>query len=560
MSRRKKIIFLLVALFFVAIAFLISLGGRVPANSVLVLELGGFIEDQVPPDPWARLTGPKVTVTHDVLDAIDEASRDPRITGLVVKITPSTAGWAKVEEIRARLQEFRLSNKPNICYLSTDIVTNREYFLATGCEKVWLVPTAAVGTVGMMASSTFLRGSLDKLGVEPNMFGTGEYKTYRNQFTEKGYTPAHREMTASLVNSLYQRYVEATAKARRIEPAEFDKLLRAGPYLPSEAVEKRLVDRFAYWDQVQDHFREQTGDWQPLELERYVPFIPNTGSQTIAVVNATGSIYPGKSGHDSWEGYIMGGDSVAADLRRAREDDSVKAIVLRVDSPGGSVVASEIIRREVMRAKDAGKPVVASMADTAASGGYWISMSANRIVAEPTTITGSIGVVFGKMNIAGLYKLLGLSTDHYSTSENATILYEQQNFTPAQRAVVQRFIQDNYESFKQGVAEGRSLDLQKVEEIARGRVWTGAQAKELGLVDEVGGMDRALALARELAGIGPDEDVHILRLPEERGVLEAFFSALPGTVRAEGLAERLHRAARVRPWLEARMPFELEIR
>jgi protease-4 len=256
----------------------------------------------------------------------------------------------------------------------------------------------------------------------------------------------------------------------------------------------------------------------------------------------------------------MGADSVAADLRRAREDESVKAIVLRVDSPGGSVIGSEIIRREVMRAKEAGKPVVASMSDTAASGGYWISMSANRIVAEPTTVTGSIGVVFGKMNVAGLYRLLGLSTDHYATSSNATLLYEQQNFSPEQRAVVQRFILDNYEQFKQGVAEGRKLDIQKVEEIARGRVWTGAQAKEHGLVDEFGGMDRALALARELAGIGPGEDVHILRLPEERGLFELLFSALPGTVRSESVAERLQRAARTRPWFEARMPFELEIR
>jgi protease-4 len=560
MTRKKKIVFLLVALFFVAIAFLISLGGRVPPNSVLVLDLGGFIEDQQPPDPWARLTGPKVTVTHDVLNAIDEASRDPRIVGLVVKIMPSNAGWAKLEEIRARLQEFRQSNKPNICFLASDILTNREYFLATGCEKVWLVPTAAVGTTGMMASATFVRGTLDKLGVEANMFGTGEFKTYRNQFTERAFTPAHRAMTVSLVDSLYQRYVELAAKARKIEPAEFDKMLRAGPYLPSEAVEKRLVDRLAYWDQVQEHFREHSGNWQPLELDRYTPFIPNTGSQTIAVVNATGAIYPGKSGHDSWEGFIMGADSVAADLRRAREDESVRAIVLRVDSPGGSVIGSEIIRREVMRAKEAGKPVVASMSDTAASGGYWISMSANRIVAEPTTVTGSIGVVFGKMNIAGLYKLLGLSTDHYATSSNATLLYEQQNFSPEQRAVVERFILDNYEQFKQGVAEGRKLDIKKVEEIARGRVWTGSQAKEHGLVDEFGGMDRALALARELAGIGPEEKVHILRLPEERGLFEMFFSVLPSTVRSEGLAERLQRAARTRPWFEARMPFELEIR
>ncbi|MGH9794450.1 MAG: signal peptide peptidase SppA, partial [Candidatus Acidiferrales bacterium] len=334
---------------------------------------------------------------------------------------------------------------------------------------------------------------------------------------------------------------------------------REGPYMDSEAIEKKLVDRVAHWDEVQDHFRESAGDWQPLELSRYVQEIPNEGTHTIAVVNATGAIYTGDSRFDSWEGYIMGSDTVAANLRRAREDDSVEAIVLRVDSPGGSVVGSEIIRREVQRAAES-KPIVVSMSDTAASGGYWIAMSANKIVAEPSTITGSIGVVFGKMNIAGLYQLLGLSTDHYATSPNATILYEQQDFTPQQRALVERFILDTYATFKAGVADGRDLTLEKVEQVAQGRVWTGAQAKDLGLVDEFGGLDRALALARELAQIDPSASVRILRLPEERGILETILSGTLPTVRADGLKASLERAARSRSWVEARLPFEFDIR
>ncbi len=559
MRRRRKIFLLLAILFVVIVVAVLSFGGRIPPNSVLVIEVEGLIEDQSPPDPWARLTGPRVTVTHDVLNAIDHAARDARITGLVVKIKGSNAGWAKLDEIRARLLEFQASGKPSVCYLGDDILGNREYFLATGCKEVWLTPTAGLGAAGLMSSATFLRGSLDKLGVVPNMFGTGEYKTYRNQFTEKKFTPAHREMTESLLGSLYQTYTEAAAKARKIDPAEFDRLLREGPYMDSEAVEKKLVDRVAHWDEVQDHFRESAGDWQPLELSRYVQEIPNEGTHTIAVVNATGAIYTGDSRFDSWEGYIMGSDTVAANLRRAREDDSVKAIVLRVDSSGGSVVGSEIIRREVQRAAES-KPVVVSMSDTAASGGYWIAMSANKIVAEPSTITGSIGVVFGKMNIAGLYQLLGLSTDHYATSPNATILYEQQDFSPQQRALVERFILDTYATFKKGVADGRGLTLEKVEQVAQGRVWTGAQAKDLGLVDEFGGLDRALAVARELAQIDPSASVRILRLPEERGILETILSGTLPTVRTEGLKSSLERAARSRSWVEARLPFEFDIR
>ncbi len=559
MKRRRKIFLLLAILFVVIVAVVLSFGGRIPPNSVLVIEMEGLIEDQSPPDPWARLTGPRVTVTHDVLNAIDHAARDARITGLVVKIKGSNAGWAKLDEIRARLLEFQASGKPSICYLGDDILGNREYFLATGCKEVWLTPAAGLGAAGLMSSATFLRGSLDKLGVVPNMFGTGEYKTYRNQFTEKKFTPAHREMTESLLGSLYQNYKDAAARARKLDPAEFDRLLRAGPYMDSEAAEKKLVDRVAHWDEVQDHFRESAGDWQPLELSRYVQEIPNEGTHTIAVVNATGAIYTGDSRFDSWEGYIMGSDTVAANLRRAREDDSVDAIVLRVDSPGGSVVGSEIIRREVQRAAES-KPVVVSMSDTAASGGYWIAMSANRIVAEPSTITGSIGVVFGKMNIAGLYQLLGLSTDHYATSPNATILYEQQDFTPQQRALVERFILDTYATFKKGVADGRGLTLEKVEQVAQGRVWTGAQAKDLGLVDEFGGLDRALGVARELAQIDPSASVRILRLPEERGILETILSGTLPTVRTEGLKASLERAARSRSWVEARLPFEFDIR
>ncbi len=560
MSRRRKWFFIIL----VVVLFLVVLIAVAPKpimpDSVLVLEIGGQIEDQRPPDAWARLTEPPVTPTHEILDAIDTAANDSRISGLVVKINPSSAGWAKLEEIRRHLERFRQSNKTNICYLSGDMPGNREYFLATGCEKLWLMPTSALGTVGLMASSTFYKGTLEKLGVEPNVYGTGDYKTYRNQFTEKKYTPAHRESVESLVDSIYRRYVELAARARKLEAADFDALLRNGPYLPQEAAENKLIDEVAYWDEVEEHFRDALGDWQPVHLARYKLEFANDGAETIAVVNATGSIEMGDSGYDSWEGFVMGGDSVAEDLRRARQDDSVKAIVLRVDSPGGSSVASEVIRREVALAREE-KPVVVSMADTAASGGYWISMSASKIVAEPATITGSIGVVFGKLNVAGLYRLLGLSTDHYATSENATFLYEQQNFTPEQRRIIDRFMQDTYDTFMQGVAEGRSLPVEEVEKLAAGRVWTGAQAKERGLLDEFGGLDRAIELARELAGIDPSAKVRIERLPKERGLFEQLLSrAEPAASRADALARKLRQAMQGRSSIEVRLPFEIQVR
>lgn len=560
MSRSFLIVFTIAALIILGLLFMIGGDIVIHDGSALVLHLGGPIEEQRPGGALGELTGPPTLLIHNILNAIRTAKTDSRIAGLVVKITPLDAGWAKAEEIRDAILDFRKGGKPAICYLEGDIIGNREYFLATGCDKVWMIPTANLGAAGMLAQATFYKGTLEKLGVEPNMFGIAEYKTYRNQFTEKKFTPAHRESAESLLHSIYEHYVAEAAKTRKMEPKAFAALLAEGPFLASEAVEKKLVDRLAYWDQVQSYFSENHSGWKPVSLHRYTKEVANDGFESIAVIRATGTIVMGGSGYDSWQGFIMGSDSVAADIRRARQDDTVKAIVLRVDSPGGSPGASEVIRREVQLAKEV-KPVVVSMSDAAASGGYWIAMAASKIVAARTTITGSIGVVFGKMNISGLYKLLGMSTDHVATSENAKLLWEQQNFTPEQRELVLRFMHDTYTDFTEGVAAGRKLKLEDVEKIAKGRVWTGAQAKELKLVDEFGGLPRAIALARELAKIDPERKVRIQLFPEEKSIWQELAErADPTNVKANTVLSHLRRITRARDWVEARLPFELEIR
>jgi protease-4 len=560
MSRRFLVFFLLGALVLLIVAMFAGESLYIANGSVLVLELGGSIEEQRAGGALGELTGPPTLVIHNILDSIHLAKSDARVAGLVVRINPLAAGWAKVEEIRERIIDFRASGKPAICFLEADIVANREYFLATACDHLWMIPSANLGTSGLMAQATFLKGLFEKLGIEPNMYGIAEYKTYRNQFTEKKFTPAHRESTEALLRSIYAQYVAEAAKARKLKPEEFTALLNGGPYLAQEAREKKLVDRLAYWDEVQSFFEEKQDGWKPVTLGRYAKEVPNVGLHSIAVVRATGAIVMGNSGFDSWDGFVMGADSVSADLRRARQDDSVKAIVLRVDSGGGSAAASELIRREVKLAAQA-KPVVVSMSDAAASGGYWISMSADKVVAEPTTITGSIGVVFGKLNISGLYKLLGLSTDHVATSENATILWEQQNFTPAQQQIILKSMQATYSEFKQGVADGRKLPPEEIERIARGRVWSGTQAKDLKLIDEHGGLYKAISLARELAKIDPEAQLRILRLPAEKTLLEELLSrADAGNIRANPIVTRLRHLAGARGWIEARLPFRLDIR
>lgn len=306
--------------------------------------------------------------------------------------------------------------------------------------------------------------------------------------------------------------------------------------------------------------REKTGQWNPVSLARYREQFKSSDGPRIAVIHATGLIVSGESETTPGGSFIMGGDSVAADIRRAREDAGVKAIVLRIDSGGGSAVASEVIRREVQLARSQ-KTIVVSMSDVAASGGYWIAMSANKIVAEPNTITASIGVIFGKLNISGLYQLLGLSTDSVSTSENASLFSFQQNFTPSQREAVQKLMNDIYANFTHGVAENRKMKIEEVNKIAKGRVWSGLQAKSLGLIDELGGLERAVAVAKQLSGIPASRTVRLEWYPREKTLFEWILERNRGEeARVSSLQDIVRKIAGADEPIQARTPFELIIR
>ncbi len=560
-GKRRAIIVCIVILFLVAGFWTAWKPARLESKSVLVIDAQGAIEEQQPFNLFGSLTGQTTPVLEDYLEAIDSARTDPRITGIVVRIAPLDTGWAKLEEIRAHLAEFQKSGKPSICYLGYDGITNHEYYLASACQQVWLMPTAPVDITGMMAEALFYRGTLDKLKIVPEFYHTGQYKTYGNMYTEKKFTPAHREEVESLLYSIYDQYIGDAASARHMDRAQFEALVNRGPLLPSDAVQSGIADRLAYWDQVQDYFKDRDRVWNPISLPRYLASVKDDGfgGEKIAVVHATGMIVSGASEESPEGGFVMGGDSVASDIRAAREDSSIKAIILRVDSGGGSVVGSEAIRREVILAK-ATKPVVVSMSDVAASGGYWISAQASKIVADPNTITGSIGVVIGKVNLSGLYNLLGLSTDYVATSDNATLFSLQQNFTPRQRAFIENSILEMYGEFTRNVAEGRGMTPEAVDAIGQGRVWSGAQAKKLGLVDELGGLDRAIEVAKQLAAIPAGQQVRIVRFPEEKNLLEQIFERdTNGADESHSLARMVRRLAGVMEPVEARVPFELHI-
>jgi protease-4 len=559
-AKRRAIVIGLLILFVALILWAARKPAQLAANSVLVIDAEGNIEEQRGPDFLGALTGIGAPVLHDYLDAIDSARTDSRVAGIVFRIAPLATGWGKLEEIRTHLIAFQSSGKPSICYLGYDGIGNPEYYLASACKEIWLVPSAPVSIRGMMAEAVFYRGTLDKLKIIPEFYHVAEYKTAYNMFTERKFTPAHREEVESVLRSIYNRYVRESAQARHMERAKFEELVNHGPLLTSEAIEDKLVDRLGYWDQVQNYFKSQGRGWNPISLNRYRGFVKGGGGQKIAVVHATGLIMSGESQSSPAGGFIMGGDSVAADIRNARNDSTIKAIVLRVDSGGGSVVASEVIRREVELAQGS-KPVVVSMSDVAASGGYWIAAPASRIIADANTITGSIGVLTGKLNLSGLYSLLGLSTDYIATSDNATLFSDQQNFTSAQQAYIQKSLENTYSEFTKGVAQGRHMSVEAVDKIAKGREWTGAQGKDIGLVDEIGGFDRAIEVAKELAHIPANESVRILRYPQEKSFFQELFEREKQVMsESESIEVTLRRLVGAMDPVQARVPYELHIR
>lgn len=559
-GKRRAIVIGIVVLFVAVFVWILWAPSRLPSNSVLVVDAAGQIEEQRSSDLMHAFNGYQ-PVLHDYLDTIDAAARDSRVSGIVVRIGPLQTGWAKIEEIRSHLIAFQKSGKPSICYLGYDGVGNPEYFLATGCSQIWLVPSVQVGIRGMMAETLFLRGTLDKLKIVPQYYHIAEYKTAANTFTEKKFTPAHKEEVESLLRSTYKEYIAGVASARQIDAAKFEQIVARGPLLTRDAVDDRIVDRLGYWDQVQSYFKRGSRPWHPISVEQYRGFMPDIAGPTIAVVHATGDIVSGSSQDSPTGGFIMGGDTVASELRAVRQNPAVRAIVLRIDSGGGSVAGSEVIRREVELANDV-KPVVVSMSDVAASGGYWIATPARKIVADPDTITGSIGVLIGKFNFSGLYAMLGMSTDYVSTSPNATIFSSQQSFTPEQQALIQKSLEETYAQFTGGVARGRHMSVEAVDKIAKGRVWSGAEAKKLGLVDELGGLDTAIGVAKQLSDIPPSTPVHIVRYPQPKTFWqllveheENLSESASGSIRA-ALQQLLTNSGAI----QASMPYRLTIR
>jgi protease-4 len=494
---------------------------RIPSHTVLTLRIEGSVPEEVPREAVTQLLQGTPTTITDIVEGLDRARTDSRIDGIEVRVGESDMNFAKMQEVREKIRQFNQSGKFSVAYL--ELATDGPYYVASACRTVMQLPNSMLYLRGMMASATFYRGALDKLGIYPDLYHIGDYKNATNVFTEKSFTPAHREATQALLADWYEEFLHGIAESRAMKPSQMAGIIQQGPYSSKEALAAGLVDRLGYGDEARELVKQKShGGEERLNLQEYLRRSEHKGRTRLAVIYATGLIAPGRSRDE-----VMGSDTLAEELRRTRLDDQVKAVILRVDSGGGSASASEVIRREVELTRRR-KPVVVSMSDVAASGGYWIAMSANKIIAQPGTITGSIGVLTGKFNLSGLYAKLGLGKDYVKTADNATLDYPFENFTPPQRDAVQRLMRDIYKAFIQGVAAGRRIPVETVDKIGQGRVWTGERARQLGLVDSLGGLDTAIAAAKELARIPAAEQVSLVRLPAPRSLLDNLLDLLNG--------------------------------
>lgn len=487
-------------------------GRRTPV--LLELDLTTAPVEVEPDDLVGKLRSRHRPRLRAVLRTLHEAGADPAVRGLIVKIGGSTLPFALVQEVRAGLLAFARHGKPTVAWAETFGEGGNgtaDYLLATGCSEVWLQPSGELGLLGIAAEVTFLRGTLDKLGVEPQLGQRYEYKSAADRVMRSEFTDAGREAIDRVVESTWDGAVDAVAAARGLEAERVRTLAAAAPLTAPDALEGGLIDRIGYRDEVYADVRRRAGDAELLFAGQWTPRVRpvellRRRKDFVALVDGYGEIAMGRS-KSGPRGQVMGSDSVCAALRAARDDEHAKAVLFRVDSPGGSAVASDTIWREVSLLRAAGKAVVVSMGTLAGSGGYYVSCAADVIVAQPATITGSIGVLGGKVVVADLLERVGLGSGAVSHGGRARMYSLRERFSADELTRLDAMLDRVYEQFVGKVAEGRAMTYDAVHEVARGRIWSGADAAGNGLVDRLGGLRDAAAIARERGGLPADAPV-----------------------------------------------------
>jgi len=513
----------------VAVAYMVRMSSQPAAGSVLELVLDDDIPDHVEVEGLWHLFGGRKLTLRDDLEALRLARDDRRIKGLLVVIDGPGAGSAKLQELRDAILDFQKGDKWAVAYLETAgefSAGNRDYYLATACGSIWLAPPGDINLVGMRAEPPFIRGTLDLLGIVPDMDHIGKYKSAMNTYTDKEMNEAFRESMEALVGSIYGQLKRGIAKGRKMTEEQVALLIDDGPYIGPRALQAKLVDRLGYRDELEDSLKEKGADspslvkvGQYLRAGRFY-----TRGPKIALIYGLGGVSRGENQTNPLTGDMtMGSDTTAEAIKKAREDPSIKAIVFRVDSPGGSYIASDVIYRQVALTKGV-KPFVVSMGDVAASGGYFVAMGADKIVAEPATITASIGVLAGKLVTTGFWNKVGITFDAVQRGRHATFFSTSAKYRPEEREIFAGWLDRIYKDFVGKAAKGRGKTYDQIHAVAQGRVWSGEDALRLGLVDEMGGLSAALRRALVMSHLDPEARVQLVVLPEAKSWFSQFWS------------------------------------
>ena len=529
-------------IFFVVLPFLLislvagSMQGAAEKTAaraaVLELDLREGLSDQDSASPFAAFGGPGMSVMRAV-HTLRRAEKDSKVKAILVRLPEGGMPPAAADELRQAFRHFRASGKPIVAHsqgLYPDGMVVSTYMLGASTGEVWMQPDSSFQATGMATSEIFLKRLFDKYAVKPEFEQRYEYKNAVNPYLQSDFTPAHREATLSWMGSIFDNALAAAAQDRKLQPAALKTIIEGGPYSAEQARARGLIDRVGQVREVEENLLRRAGEGaEMMHFDDYaaIPEVTAGRGDAIAIINAEGPIVTGGGAVDPFaRSNMIYSDHIADAFEKAIKDKDVKAIVFRVSSPGGSDTASEQILDQVRAAKRAGKPVVVSMGTYAASGGYWISSDASSIVANPSTLTGSIGVYGGKFALGETAARFGVDVRDLTVGgEYASAFNPGEEFTPAQRAAFSAWMDQIYEGFIQRVAKGRKLDPARVREIAKGRVWTGAQARQLGLVDELGGFWTAVARAKVLAKIPADRDVRFKKFPAELTFFEALSEA-----------------------------------
>jgi protease-4 len=512
-------------------------GPRVEDGTVLVIDLeGSYVETHATP-LLSRLLGSPERPLIDLLSELAKAERDERLSTVVFRIRPVSIGWGKADEIRAAIARLSERGRRTVAYLEVEKYgANREYFIATGADEIYMAPGSRNPFVGLAAEYLFLGGFMEKIGVEVEYERIGKYKSAVESFAESKMSEANREMTTALLDSVYGRFVEAIAEARSLTPEQVHAAVDAAPATPTEMREHGLTDGIGFFDEILERVREAEEKRPVMKGAEYARVDPSSVGfdpiASFALIYGTGPVVTGGGSSGASGRQVFASTTISEAFEAAIEAPDIDAIIFRIDSPGGSAMASDLVWRATQRAREKGKPVIASFSDAAASGGYYVACGADRIVSQPATLTGSIGVFVLRPMLAGLFEKLGVGVEAMTRGEHADLLLASRPLSPSTRRRLRADVRGVYETFVGRVAAGRGLTPEAVDAIGQGRVWTGTQASEIGLVDALGGLRTAVLEAKSAIGLDADADVVLVSYPLPRSLAQQMAEALGVSVRA----------------------------